>query len=98
MSKLSRLEPIIEEILRNNPAARKDDFILVLEVYKRKISPNTPISLALENHKELGLTPFASIIRVRRMLQQRDPSLCDAPTVAIRSGAEADYKDYAKEG
>ena len=98
MSKLSRLEPIIEEILRNNPATRKDDFILVLEVYKRKISPNTPISLALANHKELGLTPFASIIRVRRKLQLADPSLCDAVTKSKRLDAEEDYKDYAKEG
>ena len=98
MSKLSKLEPIIEAILRNNPATRKDDFILVLEVYKRKIKPNTPISLALENHKELGLTPFASIIRVRRKLQLADPSLCDAPTVIKRADAEADFKDYAREG
>lgn len=96
--RLKTLEPKIRAILENNPAARKDDFILVLEVYKQRIKPNTPISLALENHKELGLPPFASIIRVRRKLQLMDPSLCDAPTVEKRAEAEADYKDYALEG
>lgn len=97
MSKLKTLEPKIKAILENNPAARKDDFILVLEVYKQRIKPNTPISLALENHKELGLPPFASIIRVRRKLQLADPSLCDAETLEKRANAEADYRDYVQE-
>lgn len=98
MKRLKNLEPTIREILEKHPATRKDDFLLVLEVYKKRIRPNTPISLALENHKELGLIPFASIIRVRRKVQLADPSLADAETVAKRLDAETDYKDYALEG
>ena len=97
MRKLKFIEPKIKEILEKNPAARKDDFILVLEVYKKYIRPNTPISLALENHNEFGLPSFASIIRIRRKLQSEYPSLADAATKAKRSGAEEDYKDYALE-
>lgn len=97
MSKLKTLEPIIKAILENNKEARKDDFILVLEVYKKRIKPNTPISVALENHKELRLPPFASIIRVRRKLQLEDPSLCDAETVEKRAAAEGDFREYVQE-
>lgn len=97
MSKLRNLEPKVKAILESNPAARKDDFILVLEVYKKYISPKTPIGYALEHHKKYGLPPFASILRVRRKLQSMYPSLADATAVAIRSGAEADYKDYILE-
>jgi len=97
MSKLKTLEPKVKAILESKPAARKDDFILVLEVYKKYISPKTPIGYALENHKKYDLPPFASIVRVRRKLQSTDPSLCDATTVIKRADAEADYKDYILE-
>lgn len=97
MSKLKKLEPKIKAILESNPTARKDDFILVLEVYKRIIDPNTPISDALGNHKKHGLPPFASIVRVRRKLQSTDPSLCDAATVVKRADAEDDFREYVQE-
>lgn len=98
MKKLKKLEPQIKEILRTTPAARKDDFLLVNEVYKNYIPLSMPVGEALSNHKAYSLPTFASIIRVRRMIQSQDPSLCDATTVAARSEAEADYIDYSREG
>ena len=98
MRKLKGLEPIVKEALENEPAARKDDFKLVLEVYKNFIPLDTPLSQALENHKLWGLPAFASIIRVRRYLQSMDQTLCDAATLEKRADAEADFKEYAKEG
>ena len=98
MKKLKGLEPIVKEALQNNQATRKDDFILVLEVYKNYIPLDTPINVALQRHKFWGLPPFASIIRVRRKLQLMDSSLCDAATLEKRADAETDFRDYANEG
>ena len=98
MGRLKKLEPQIKEILRNKPATRKDDFLLVKEVYKNYMSLSTPVGEALIEHKRYNLPSFASIIRVRRMVQSTDPSLCDAATVNKRVDAEADYKEYVQEG
>ena len=99
MSRLRTIEPKVKEALINNPRARKDDFILILEVYKLydTINSDTKLYTALINHKQLGLPSFASIIRIRRKLQQDDPSLCDAATVEERAEAEADYVDYVRD-
>lgn len=97
MKRLKKLEPQIKEILIEKPATRKDDFLLVNEVYRNYIPLAMPVGEALKNHKRYNLPTFASIIRVRRMIQSQDPSLCDATTKAARSEAEADYKDYANE-
>lgn len=98
MKKLKSIEPKVREALLHNPAARKDDFILIAEVYKNYVPLDISLKAALINHKQLGLPSFASIIRVRRMLQSTDPSLCDKATVEKRADAEADYRDYSTEG
>lgn len=95
MSRLKKLEPQIKEILAGNPATRKDDFLLVLEVYRNYIPLSMPVSYALTNHKEYNLPSFASIIRVRRMVQTQDPSLCDNKAREKRAEAAGDYVDYA---
>jgi len=98
MKRLKSIEPKVETALRNNPKARKDDFILILDVYKNYGVAAMPLNEVLINHKEYNLPSFASIIRIRRQLQCADPSLCDADTVEKRAEAEADYVDYAREG
>lgn len=95
--RLKKLEPQIKEILKEQPATRKDDFLLINEVYRNYIPLAMPVGEALKNHKKYNLPSFASIIRVRRMVQSTDPSLCDAGTVEKRADAEADFKDYARE-
>lgn len=96
MSKLKNIEPKVKEALVNNPAARKDDFILVMEVYKSYIHLESPIGYILTNHNNWGLPSFASIIRIRRKLQLQDPSLADAETKDKRADAESDFRDYAR--
>ena len=98
MKRLKKLEPQIKEILTEQPATRKDDFLLVNEVYRNYIPLDMPVGEALKNHKRYNLPTFASIIRVRRMIQSQDPSLCDAKTVDKRLDAEGDYIDYSREG
>ena len=98
MKRLKKLEPQIKEILKTKPATRKDDFLLVAEVYSNYIPLSMPVGEALKEHNKHKLPSVASIIRVRRKLQSTDPSLCDAGTVNKRLDAEADYKDYVKEG
>lgn len=98
MKRLKNIEPKVLAALVNNPKARKDDFILILEVYKYYVDAAIPLKEALINHKELGLPSFASIIRIRRVLQQNDPSLTDPATVEQRAEAEADFVDYVREG
>lgn len=97
MSRVRDIEPKVETILKYNPIARKDDFILVLEVYRYYIPSCLTLNEALTRHKEIGLPSFESITRARRKLQSKDPSLCDATAVSNRAEAEADYRDYARE-
>lgn len=96
--RLKKLEPQIKAILKEQPATRKDDFLLINEVYKNYIPLSMPVGEVLRNHKSHKLPSFASIIRVRRKLQSTDPSLCDAAAVDKRLDAEGDYRDYANEG
>ena len=96
--RLKKLEPQIKTILSDIPATRKDDFLLVNEVYRKYIPLSMPVGMALTNHKDYNLPSFASIIRVRRKIQSMDPSLCDAKTVDKRLDAEADFIDYSREG
>ena len=98
MKRLKKLEPQIKEILIEQPATRKDDFLLVNEVYRNYIPLAMPVGEALKNHKRYNLPSFASIIRVRRMIQSTDPSLCDTGAVNKRAAAEADFIDYSREG
>ena len=97
MSRVKYVEPKVLAALRANPRARKDDFILVLEVYKNYVHTSMELDIVLTLHKELGLPSFAAIIRARRKLQSKDPSLCDATAVSNRAEAEADYIEYALE-
>lgn len=96
MSRLKTIEPKVKAALINNPKARKDDFILILEVYKCYVSTNASLKEVLIKHKELGLPSFASILRIRRKLQESNPTLCDVAAVEERAEAEADYVDYAR--
>lgn len=95
MARISKVQPIVYEALLNNPEARVDDYILVLEVYKHYISVEMSIKTVLEHHIELGLPSFASIVRCRRKLQTKYPELVNATIASIREGEEKDYKAYA---
>ena len=94
--KLRMLEPIVYEILKNQPETRKDDYLLIEQVIDR-IIPTQDLSFknVMTNHKELGLPSLESITRCRRKLQAGNPDLVDEETQAYREEKIDDYVQYA---
>lgn len=95
MARIKTVEPLVYKALMDNPSARCDDFILVAEVYKNFVTDGMRLLHVLENHALLGLPSFASIIRIRRILQKKYPELEKEQTAKMRTKAESDYKAYA---
>ena len=96
MERAKDVQPLVYNALLNFPETRKDDFLLVLEVYKTIINPDMRFDLVFTHHKALGLPSFASIIRIRRKLQREFPDLVNTDTAEMRAEAEKEYRDYAK--
>ncbi len=96
MERIKNVQPLVFSALVYNPETRKDDFLLVLDVYKNIINADMRLDLAFTHHKALGLPSFASIIRIRRKLQREFPDLANPDTVEMRAEAEKEYRDYAK--
>ena len=94
--KLKMLEPIVYEILKDQPETRKDDYILIERVIDR-IIPTQDLSFknVMTNHKELGLPSLESITRCRRKLQAENPDLVDNETQGYREEKIDDYVQYA---
>ena len=94
MSKIKELEPLVEHALITNPEARKDNFILYVEVLKRYINMSLPIQSVFMNHKALGIPSLESITRCRRKIQERNSSLKNKNATAIRSKEEEEHRNY----
>jgi hypothetical protein len=95
MAKIQKVQPLVLEALENKPETRKDDFLLVYEVLKNFVTGEMPLSAICKHHVELGLPSFASIIRIRRILQTKYPHLADAAAQAVRSVEQEEFKAYA---
>ena len=95
MARIQKVQPIVYEALTNNPETRGNDYLLVLEVFKHFISEDMSIRTILEHHAELGLPSFASIVRIRRKLQQRYPELVSETAAKMRAEERKEYKAYA---
>lgn len=95
MARISKVQPIVHNVLIDTPETRADDFILILEVYRHFVSCEISIATALEHHLELGLPSFASILRSRRKLQRMYPELVNKAVAEIRAQEETEYRDYA---
>lgn len=95
MAKIMQVQPLVLEALETNPATRKDDFILILEVLKHYIPTDFNLEWCLKNHVKLGLPSFASIIRIRRLLQVKYPHLVDATAQSVRDKEQEEFKAYA---
>lgn len=95
MKKIKGVQEIVHKILKEQPATRCDDFLLVLEVFKTKVPADFSISDAFKNHKALGLPSFASIIRTRRKLQMEHAELCNDTVVEFREVQRGKFKQYA---
>ena len=94
-----KIKPLVEKILEDNVEARGDDFILILEVLNYYVLGQMPLETVLKHHIELGLPSFASIIRVRRKLQEERKELNPADGVKeMRDKEEQSWRDFAREG
>ena len=90
------LENVVYTVLLKNKQARKDDFILILEVI-REYCPallEFKFSIVFLEHRELGLPSFESITRARRKLQKMYSFLLDDETKKKREKLEKEYKNY----
>lgn len=95
--RVGKIKPLVHDALIKNPAARADDFILIYEVLKHYVTEKMPLETVLKEHIALGVPSFASIIRIRRKLQEQDPSLEPSESVKdIRAAEEQQYRDWAK--
>lgn len=94
------LRKIVKDVLSINKYARDDDFVLVLEVYRkmRFLAPTMAMEDVFERHKELGLPSFESITRCRRKLQKECPELRASEYARkIRKEEEMAYREeYSK--
>ena len=95
MARVQKVQPIVYNALLNKPETRKDDYLLVLEVYQHFISADLSLKTVLEHHIELGLPSFASILRARRKLQKKYPELVHKATAEIREREREEYRAYA---
>lgn len=98
MSKLKEVENKVYEVLKTDPMARKDDFRLILQVFK-KYEPDIAISNfanVMLGHNTLGLPAFESITRARRKIQATFPWLKDEDVADFRAIQEEEYKNYAR--
>lgn len=99
MNKLYKVEDIVYQVLKEVPEARKDDFVLVAEVYNR-IQPlinNVSFNRVMLAHKELGLPYFESISRARRRLQSIFEELRPSKEVQeARDEEQLVYREYAR--
>lgn len=99
MNKLYKVEDIVYQVLKEVPEARKDDFVLVVEVYN-KIQPllyGVSFEKVMLNHKELGLPYFESISRARRRLQNIFEELRPSKEVQeARDEEQLVYREYVR--
>lgn len=86
---------LVEEILKNDERARKDDWYLIAQVIKKKCARASMVNLiyALEHAKDFGLPSFESITRARRKAQ-KEGKYTDTDTLMARVQEEKEYREY----
>lgn len=96
LSKLLKLDKTVEEILREDELARRDDCYLILRVIQKsnpKLATETFFDVMI-NAKSHGIS-FESITRARRKVQRNHPELADAETESARQAEQLEYMEYA---
>lgn len=98
MAQLKRLEKIVEEILKKDKLARKDDCYLILQVvsklYPYEIGKNFQTVMFNAKSKDIS---FESITRCRRKLQEKNSELRNEEIVKIRNTKQKEYIKYSKQ-
>lgn len=86
---------LVEEILKIDERARKDDWYLIAQVIKKKNPRVSFVNLtyALEHGKDFALPSFESITRARRKAQ-KEGKYTDTDTLIARTEEEKEYREY----
>ena len=97
--KLKNIELTVLETLKENEQARNDNFILIVEVYKKF---NLPIfesfNRLMKTHKQFNIPSFEGILRARRKVVKQYPELNATEKVKIfREKEEQEYINYSLE-
>lgn len=94
--RLKQVKQLVQEVLENNLEARKDNFILVANVYEKLGVPiNIQFNVLINEHKERKLPSFESICRARRSVVKIYPELNG--NEEIRAEEELKYVEFALE-
>ena len=96
MARIQKVQDLVFDILLDYPETRGNDFLLVLEVFKRFTSATLSFEEVLRRHLEFGLPSFASVVRSRRKLQRKYPELIDREAADVREIEEEVYCEYAR--
>lgn len=96
---LATTQKIVEEVLKNDFAARNSDDYLIFAVCK-KVNPmclGMSFETVIRHRKELGLPVFETIRRTGQKLRAAYPELAGVSEVeAQRIQNEEIYRDYAR--
>ena len=95
-----KIERMVEQILRDIPSTRDDDYELITECYSRTCPSvlDMPFRYVFLGHKTLHIPNFKTIERARRNIQSKYPELVSAKTKNKRKNLENKYKNYYKKG
>ena len=97
MSKLIKIEEIVEQILRQDEYARNNDVYLILK-YVSKVYPyevGKRFEEAMTNVSKKGLS-FESITRARRKIQNKYPELKNDKVANFRDKKQKEYIAYSR--
>ncbi len=98
IARLRNLEKIVEDILKNDELARKDDCYLILQVIRRiyPFEVGKTFADVMFNAKSKGVS-FESITRARRKIQKKYPELKDEETAELRDIEQKEYVKFSRE-
>ena len=98
MSRVREVTPKVLQMLKEYPATRSNDRLLIREIYTRcyGVNPYAPFGEVVMRN---DLPSFESIRRARQKVQSYCEDLrAEEPTESIRIAEQEDYLEYSREG
>lgn len=98
MSRVREVTPKVLQMLKECPATRKNDRLLIREIYTKFYGVN-PYAAFGEVMMRTDLPSFESIRRARQKVQEYCEDLrAEEPVESIRIAEQEEYLEYAREG
>ena len=98
MSRVREVTPKVLQMLKEHPATRSNDRLLIREIYTKcyGVNPFAPFGEVVMRN---DLPSFESIRRARQKVQEYCEDLrAEEPTESIRIAEQEEYLEYAREG